>query len=51
MPWGLSPTLVAAFFTSLVIIGSRLELGLNRPSRQLARKVFISKAFPRLSMK
>ena len=36
---------------SFFIIGSPLDVGLSRPSLQLARKVFMSKAFPRLSMK
>ena len=41
----------ASVLVSFFIIGSPLELGLNRPSHQLARKVCISKALPRLSMK
>jgi len=42
---------IASVPVSFFIIGSQLELGLSRPSHQLARKVFMSKAFPRLSMK
>jgi len=42
---------IASVLLSFFIIGSQLELGLSRPSHQLARKVLMSKAFPRLSMK
>jgi len=42
---------MASVLVSFFIFGSPLELGLSRPSHQLARKVCISKALPRLSMK
>jgi len=49
---GLGPTRVAIVACpSFFVIGSRLDIGLDRPLHQLARNVAMSNARPRFSMK
>ncbi len=43
--------LALSVLVSFLIIRSRLDLGLSRPSHYVPRKICMSKALPRLSMK